>query len=194
MTLNKCDTVIIVGDSPFLDSVESKLHYVLDRYHSIGINGVVKKCNVSEHAFLDRQVIPLTNLKKDIKTVSLKYYGDLIQKEDKELYNTFSFDFQLHSSKDLYKDGKLPWCGFTHDYAISYCIYKGWKNIVLLGAADFVEGEHYSNRYLFKYSDNLKENSKKFIEEICTKRANIFTCNPNSYISLEQISIDALLK
>ena len=48
--------------------------------------------------------------------------------------------------KDLIKDRKLAWCGFTHDYAISYCIVKGYKNIVLAGASDFIGGGHFCNK------------------------------------------------
>lgn len=188
------DPIIIVGDSPFLKEVEDKVPYVLDRYYSIGINSVISKFKTSAHAFQDMQVALLTSKFSDIKAITISAHGALVKKDNKEFFNSYSFDVNNNTERDIIKDGKLAWCGFTHDYAISYCILKGYKDIVLLGSADFEKGGHYSNVREFKYSEVLKENSKKFIENFCSKRANIYTCNPDSILSVKRISVDDLLK
>ena len=188
------DTVLIIGDSPFLKEIEELLAYAIARYPSLGMNVIVKKYKTNVHIFQDSLFIPLTNSLKETKTITLQQYGDLIRKENKELHDSFSFDFKKDTPQSIVKGDKLAWCGFTHDYAISYCIYKGYKNIILIGAADFVQGPHYVHGDAFKYSNILKENSKKFIEEYCTKKANIYTCNPASYLNIQRIDINILLK
>ena len=188
------DTILIIGDSPFLGEVEGTLHYVLEKYPSIGINNAVRKYKVGAHAFQDAKFINLTNQYPNTKTVSLYTYGDMIQKVNKDLYDSYTFNFMKDTEENILKDNKLAWCGFTHDYVISYCIIKGYKNIVLVGAADFTGNRHYLTEEEFNYSEKLKKQSKRFIEEVCTKRVNIYTCNSNSILAVPRISINKLLE
>lgn len=187
-------TILIIGDSPFLGEVEEFLYYTIDKYPSIGINNAVRKYNVQMHIFQDVQFINLTNQYQNVKTITQYMYGDMIQKEKKELYNSYPFKFKENTVDDICKDGKLAWCGFTHDYAISYCILKEYQNIVLIGAADFTGKSHFLTEDEFKYSEKLKLQSKKFIEEICTQKANIYTCNPASILDIPRIEIKKLLE
>ena len=182
------NTIFIVGDSPFLGEIEDKIHYITEKYPTMGINNAIRKYNVSIHIFQDMKFVGLTNSYPEVKTVAPAWYGDLIQKGNKELVESYTFNFKTNTEEDIVKDGKLAWCGFTHDYAISYCIYKGYKNIVLVGAADFTGNKHYLTEEEFKYSEKLKLQSKKFIEEICSKKANISTCNPDSILEIPRIT------
>lgn len=182
---------ILLGDSPYLGEVEKTLQYALDRYYSIGINRIINKFRVQSHIFVDPLFLRLTNEHPELFTVSLYKYGDLIVKKNKELYNTYTFKFGEESI--LSRGNELAWCGFTHDYALSYLITKGFDDIILIGTADFVSGPHYSNPYDLKCSEKLKSNSKRFIEDICSKRALIRTCNPNSFLSIPRINIEELL-
>ena len=192
--MNIKDTIILLGDSPFLKEVENKLPYVLNKYYSIGINSIILKYKTTYNIFTDIYMAQFTNIYKDINTICPAYVGDLVQKENKELINTFSFNVRTNTEKDIVRKDSLAWCGFTHDYALSYCIMKGWKNVVLIGVSDFIEGTHYSRQdATFTYSEKLKVQSKKFIEEFCSKKITIKTCNPNSYLSVPYISIDELL-
>ena len=184
---------ILLVDSPFLGEVENKVQYVLDRYYSIGINRIITKFTTSAHVFVDPAWIRMTNERPNLFTISLYQYGDLINKKCKELYDSYTFDFNKGTSKELLKNNALAWCGFTHDYALSYLISKGYDDIILIGTADFTSGLHYSNPYTLVCSDKLKLKSKKFIEEVCCQRANIVTCNSNSILDIPKISIDKLL-
>ena len=186
-------TVLIIGDSPFLGEIEGTIHYAIEKYPSIGINNAIRRYKVGTHAFQDAKFIKLTNSYQDVKTLSLYMYGDLIQKENKELYDSYTFNFKNNTENDILLGGRLAWCGFTHDYVISYCIMKGYKNVVLVGTADFTGDQHYLTKEEFKYSEKLKINSRRFIEEVCTKRVNIYTCNPNSLIDVKRISVETLL-
>lgn len=184
------DRAIVLGDSPFLEEVEDVLHYVLDKNYVLGINHVITKCRVDMHVFTDTNLIPLTNKYYDLNTLTLYQYGDLVRKRHKTLIDTFAY-------KDDYcwKDGdKLAWCGFTHDYAISYLISQGCKEIVLLGAADFINGNHYTHDWVFKRSEKLQDKSIKFIEDCCNMYVDIKTCNPNSVIKIPYIPVEDLLK
>ena len=187
------ETVLIIGDSPFISTVEDKLQYAIERYYSIGINNIIKKFPTNAHIFQDLPFINLTNLYKDMKTITLATYGDAIQKDNKELFDSYPFDFRIYNENDICRDGRLAWFGFTHDYAISYCIHKGFKRIILIGAADFTKGKHFMTEDEFNPSQTLADFSKKYIAEVCTKRADILTCNPESSLEIPRISIDELL-
>ena len=188
------ETVLIIGDSPFLGEIEAQLHYAIEKYPSIGINNAIRKYNIKTHIFQDDKFVNLTNQYLDIKTVAPAWYGDMIQKENKELIGSYPFKLKEHTEEDIVRNGKLAWCGFTHDYAISYCIMKGYKNIILIGAADFTGTRHYLTEEEFKYSENLKLQSKQFIENFCSKKARISTCNPNSILKIPRIKIEELLE
>lgn len=186
--------ILIIGDSPFLGEIENKLHYLLELYPSLGINNAIRRYNIQSHIFQDMKFVTLTNRYSEIKTVSLFMYGDAIQKENKELIDSYTFNFKKDTCADLLKGSRLAWCGFTHDYAISYCITKGYTDIILAGTADFIGKQHYITSEIFSPSEKLVRLSKKFIEEICTQRANIYTLNPNSSLDIPKIDIDSLLK
>ena len=187
-------TILMIGDSPFLGEVEEHLHYVIDKYPSIGINNALRKYNVQMHTFQDAKFINLTNQYPEVTTITQYAYGDMIQKEKRELYDSYIFKLKENTAQDIFKNRKLAWCGFTHDYILSYCIMKGYKNIILIGTADFTGTKHFLTNEEFKYSEKLKFQSKKFVEEVCTQRANIYTCNPASILEIPRISINELLE
>lgn len=190
---NKENTVLIIGDSPYLADIEDKLAYLIERYPSLGINNIIRKYPTQIHIFQDMPFCALTNQYPDIKTVAPAVHGDLISKENKELIDSYTYNFFVNNSKDIYKNGRLAWCGFTHDYAISYCIHKGYENIILIGAADFTQGKHYMTDAEFSPSQVFSVNSKNFIEKACTQRANIYTCNSDSWLNVLRVSPDKLL-
>ena len=181
--------ILILGDAPFLREIEDKINYVTNRYYTIGINRVINHFNIQKHIFTDFSMIGCSNKYYDIPAITLYSHGDLVRKAQKELINTFSYN----EDGEIQKDGKLAWCGFTHDYALSYCISKGYKEVVLIGAADFVGDGHYSIPAEFKRSQKLQEKSINFINNVCTKYLDVYTCNPNSSLSVPRISIDELL-
>lgn len=187
------NTILIIGDSPFLGEVENLIHYAVEKYPSIGINNAVKKYKVQAHIFQDEKFVGLTNQYQKVKTIAPAWYGDMIQKKNKDLVGSYPFRFKENTEDEIFFNNRLAWCGFTHDYAVSYCIKNGYENIVLIGAADFTGNKHYLTNEEFKYAEKLKMQSKKFIEEICTKKANIYTCNPDSILEIPRITLDTLL-
>lgn len=181
--------IIILGDSPFLKEIEDRVNYVTDKYYTLGINRVINHFRVSKHIFTDFSMLACTNRYPNTPTVTLYVHGALVMKPQRELINTYNYE----DDDKVQKDGKLAWCGFTHDYALSYCISKGYKEVVLIGAADFEGFGHYSTPAEFKRSSVLQKKSINFIENVCTKYLKVYTCNPNSALSIPKINIDDLL-
>lgn len=184
------DTMLIIGDSPFIKQVEDKIQYVISRYYSIGINSVLNKFKTSYHAFIHASMIPYSNDKTEIKIICPYYLGDRVRSSNVEFYNIFKLD--TFKETKIFKDNMLAWGGYTHDYAISYCIHKGFKNAILIGAADFIEGNHYSRPDKFIFSTKTKNDSKRFIK-FCKSKINLYTCNPESSLDIEKININTLL-
>ena len=183
------ERAILLGDSPFLTKVEDILHYVLDRNYVMGINYIIQKCKVDTHVFTDSTLIPITNKYYDLDTLTMTSYGDMVRKRSKTLVTTFTYE----GDYCIKKGDKYAWCGFTHDFAISYLISKGVKEIILLGAADFINGNHYTHEWNFKRSNKLQDKSIRFIEDCYNQYVDIKTCNPESLIKVPYVNIEELL-
>lgn len=187
------NTVVVIGDSPYLNEIPV-VHFIAHKYKSYGINRVINKVRCTNQVATDLNIIANTsNKNKEIPILTLYAWGDFVKVKQKDLLNTFSYDFE-RDDKQLFKDNKLAWCGFTHDYVLSYlCTHTSYENIVLIGAADFIKGKHYSNSEDFTYGRILKDRSKYFIENVCTQYKNIYTCNPDSYLDIPKVVIQDLL-
>ena len=184
------DTMIILGDSPFIEQIEDRVQYVLSKYYSIGINTVLSKFKTTYHAFIHFSLIPYSKDNPEIKIICPYYLSDRVRKTNVEYYNIFKLD--IPKETEVYKENALAWGGYTHDYAISYCIHKGFKNVILIGAADFIEGKHYSRPDKFIFSNKTKNDSKRFIK-FCSSKINLYTCNPESELEINKIDINTLL-
>ena len=187
------ETLILLGDSPFLTEIQDKILYVLNRFPSMGINAAVLKYPVKYHVFSDLRVAYLSNKFPNVMSVTNKACGSLLKKDAKELIDSYSFSIKEGTSSDIIKGDKLAWCGFTHDYAVSWAIWKGFKKVILIGAADFVKGNHHVLGGSFKFSEVLAKNSIKFLSDICSEKIEIMTCNPDSVLRIPRISIEDLL-
>ena len=187
------DTIIILGDSPFIGTLQTELPVLLQKFYSIGINNIISRYHTNAHIFLDRHYVPLTN-RFPGKTITIQCYKGLILKEDKDLVDAFPFNSRKNTEQDICKGDKIAYCGFTHDYAISYCIKQGCRHIVLVGAGDFQKGPHFSHPNTFKFYNKADKNSKNFIDNYVTKVVDIKTLNSESYLAIPRISIDDLLK
>ncbi len=184
------DTIVILGDSPFLQDIESRIPLILNKYTSIGINTILSRYKTTYHAYIHYGMVHYTNDRHEIGIICPNYLSDRVRKDNVEYFDIFQFN--IFKDKEIYQDGKLAWGGYTHDYAVSYCIHKGWKNVILLGAADFVKGEHYSRPDKFIFSNKTKADSLRFLK-FCNKKANIYTCNPESELEINKIDINMLL-
>lgn len=191
--MNNAETLIVLGDSPYLGEIQGNLRYLIDLYPSIGINVVIIKYPTKFHIFQDFRISYVANQYPDICSITTRATAPLITKENKEIIDSYPYSFEKNTSDDIIKDGKLAWFGFTHDYAVSWGIWKGFKRIILVGAADFIKGPHHTLGGDFKFSQALADKSIKFISEVCSKKADIYTCNPASALRVPRIKLEDLL-
>ena len=193
-------TALIIGDSPLIKKVEYELPYILNKYFSLGINRIIQMYPTSKHIFLDVGMINITNKYQNIPVITVPQYDPLIITKERELINTFCNPVDLiydclQDIKIINQYGELAWCGFTHDYAISYLIHQGYKNIVLIGTADFTLGTHYINKnVVFHRSDRLQKHSIQFINYLHQAHyATFYTINENSPLNINYITVEDLM-
>lgn len=193
--LNPKETLILVGKSPILDDpeVNSALRKALLKYTSIGINQASYLFKTNYFAFVDSD---------------LKHYYNVIHPNTKiitiPLNVTSQFDcecceiFTPKKDEDcLIKEGRLAYCGFTHDMCLSWAYSKGFKNVILFGVADFTK-DNYSARcnnlfhckQEFTPADVAISSSANYINTVFSKYLNIYTVNPNSLLSIPRISLE----
>lgn len=82
-------------------------------------------------------------------------------------------------------DGKLLYYGFTHDFVISWGLAKGFKRIVLVGTADFLDGGHYNSDDIFAPNKKCIIDSMDYINSL----DNVYTLNPKSKLQVKRIKI-----
>jgi hypothetical protein len=194
---------LILGDSPIIQTIEKYIPNLLFLYPSIGINRIIRKFQTTKHIFVDDRILPVTNEFPNMPVITIKQNGSKVNKpkELKELINVYSphnnsfvktintDNIEVENSK-----GELLWYGFSHDYAISYLIRKGYDMIVLVGTADFIDGNHYvANQEYFQRSNRLQNYSKQYIEYVNENIIPIYTINPNPIINIPTITIEELI-
>lgn len=193
----KENTIIIIGKSPILDDpkIFSKAKTVKAKYHTIGINQAAIIFNTEYLAFVDapiklhyNSIHPNTKIITQINHATEKFQGDFL-----ECYVPKDYD------KDgPFKDDKYAYCGFTHDMCLSWSVKQGFKNVILMGVADFSHNNTYlkefdkfvDSRKDFRHSDKMEAKSIKYINEVFTKYINIYTINPESKLNIPRITID----
>lgn len=192
------NTVIIIGKSPIIDDVNiyTKLPDLQSKFHNIGINQIAIPLRTEYIAFVDKKAI-----------ISLKYIhlSTKIISIDKNATTSFEGDFyrsdHIPLDKPPFYNNTYSYYGFTHDICISWAYKNNFKNIILVGVADFTENSVYSSftdglpnmNSNFHYHNDCKAKSIKFIEN-AQKYINIYTINPKSVLNVPRISLDLLLK
>lgn len=196
--MNKKDTVVLIGRSDFLDTKACmNFEYCTEIYDCGTINWASTRYYGKYCFFLDHYVWRMCHDKilgkpKFItSSMNLGYVKDYPH----EIFE----QHRMYTKPDIYTDKTLLSAGFTHDFAISYLIKCGYKNIVLAGCADF-ETKTYAKQMNvkedinWKYSEKVKINSLYLINNIFSKHVNIYTLNPNSVLNVKRITVKQLLE
>ena len=189
---NQKNTLIIVGRSEIVGAKFQYLLYFNELYPTIGINNMNPKFHPKYTMFVDAKMGPINNIvNNNIDTTILTSLNNLNRVPDNIPTQWFKYEFMGNSDKP-YTGDILHFCGFTHDVAISYGIQQGYKNIILFGAADFSK-HHYDDNTKFTRGKGIETQSIRFIEDVFSKYANVYTLNPDSVLNVERISFDRLL-
>lgn len=193
-------TLLLIGRSPILDSTSEHVNYLVDLYPSIGINSISTVVNTKYCAFLDDSFKSYINkVPKDTELITLEKNIVLSERWVGHFYETFRPSIRDYTKDLVVSEGKLAYFGFTHDMCISWAVLNGYKNIVLIGAADF-DSEVYADldanvhTPVFIRNDGVRDSSIDAIENFYSKHINIFTVNENSMLKVPRITIDELYK
>ena len=101
--------------------------------------------------------------------------------------NSESYELQTGNAPVI--DGKLKYCGFTHDFVLSWCVMHNVKNVILIGVADFATDKHYNSSESFNPSESCIQESINYINSL---PLNIYTINPKSKLSVHKIKLEEL--
>lgn len=195
--MNKEDTIILIGRSDFLDSDKCyNLLYCTEKYDCATINWACTRYYSKYCFFLDSYVWKMCHNKVlgKPKLITSSINAGLVQAYKHEIFD----QHRMYASMDIWRDKTLLGAGFTHDYAISYLIKEGYKNIVLAGCADFVtkdyaKGMNVKEGIKWNYSDKVKINSMYLINNVFSKYIKLYTLNPDSELKVNRITVDELL-
>lgn len=194
MKFNKSNTLIVLGKSSILDdeTIKDCVNELKTRFHVVGINHSAVLFKTEYMAFCD---------------YGLKVFYDQIHPNTKlitlDVYATEKFRGDYHHIY-LYKEGdppfketQLAYAGFTHDMVISWACFKGYKNVILIGAADFTGDGTYlkgyeklmNKKYKFEPGRKYVELSKSYLNSVNGSSINLFTVNPESTLGVKYINI-----
>lgn len=168
------ETVVIIGRS---EIVTPKILEIVRNIKCIKIAINQYLDFVDYIAFVD---MPMSKFNGDKKALTLKCFN---------VDNSESYELQTSDLPIV--DGKLKYCGFTHDFVLSWCVMRKVKNVILIGVADFCTDKHFDSNQKFNPSKSCVTDSINYINNL---PLNIYTVNPKSKLNVRKITIEELKK
>jgi S-adenosylhomocysteine hydrolase len=182
------DTLILFGRSMFINKIKKHIPDLIKKYDSLGINTFYESYpNINAVIFYDKTAAPTRQIDNLIIT-DRKNADTVIHQKNKELYEVVT-----NREEFSIKQGVINFYYFTSSMAINWAYLKGYKNVVLCGI-DLMNNLHFDNDFKSDLSDGVQAETKKYMENICTKYINLFQLNPESDLKIPKINIDNLLK
>jgi len=182
------DTLILFGRSMFINKIKKHIPDLIKKYDSLGINTFYESYpNINAVIFYDKTAAPTRQIDNLIIT-DRKNADTVIHQKNKELYEVVT-----NREEFSIKQGVINFYYFTSSMAINWAYLKGYKNVVLCGI-DLMNNLHFDNDFKSDLSDGVQTETKKYMENICTKYINLFQLNPESDLKIPKINIDNLLK
>ena len=166
------ETVVIIGRSEIVTSEILEIARNI-KGTKIAINQYLDFADYI--VFID---MPMSKFIRNKKALTLKFFN---------VPNSESYELQTGNVPVI--DGKLKYCGFTHDFVLSWCVMHNVKNVILIGVADFATNKHYNSSESFNPSESCIQESIKYINSL---PMNIYTINKNSKLSVRRLKIKEL--
>ena len=193
--MNKNDTAIIFGRSPFINVVKEFIPELIRKFpFCIGCNSFFQNYpEVPYSAFIDSNQAKLfidysgTILTPKSNIESLRYFPNkkktfFIDKfEEEELWRKDEHAFRLYD---------------TPSFIMSLAIKKGLKNIILIGV-DYNpnnKGHFNDDKNMTWIEDKKFLESREFVENKINQYINVYVTNPDSIIRVPFINVKDLLK
>ena len=172
----------------FINKIKKHIPDLIKKYDSLGINTFYESYpNINAVIFYDKTAAPTRPIDNLIIT-DRKNADTVIHQKNKELYEVVT-----NREEFSIKQGVINFYYFTSSMAINWAYLKGYKNVVLCGI-DLMNNLHFDNDFKSDLSDGVQAETKKYMENICTKYINLFQLNPESDLKIPKINIDNLLK
>lgn len=193
MALNKEDTLILFGRSPFINQIRNYIPDLIKNWHTMGINYFCDTFPDVEYVLFYDDIVP--NVKDSVIVTDKQNY----ENENRKSYQLC----RTHQKIELYKiqekrnrfseeEGTLSYCAHSPSIALDWAYQKGFKNVVLVGI-DLVRGTKHFDSEDYIFGEYAIQAARKHLVNIATKYLNIFQLNPESDLGLEKIGIDDLL-
>src|SRR5574344_211547 len=191
--INKNNTAIIFGCSPFINKISEKdINYLIENYYHIGINNFIHKySNIKNILFSDYGVYDWIKDKINNQNIiiSKTAYHHNFELENREKPENIEFIFD--ASSEIFHDlSKNMLCMFKTSAlpAINYSYLKRYKNIILCGV-DLTENwnhfyEHAQINRTPKRISQMRELLYKFKNYV-----NLYQLNPESDLNIEKITM-----
>ena len=193
--LNKNNTAIIFGCSPFINKIpQEKINYLIDNYYHIGLNYFITKYpNIKNILYYDGGVYSnIKHLLQDKNIIVSKFAFNIDSKtEPVPQNNLYIYD----KSIEIIHNINLHKLGFNKNSshpAINYAYLQGYKNIVLCGIDLTSDWSHFYNNGLneiqsIKYINKVRNYIYEFKDYV-----NLYQLNPESDLNIKKINIGEL--
>lgn len=198
--INKLNTAIIFGCSPFINKISEKdVNYLINNYYNIGLNNFVMKYpNTKNILFADYCAYDWikNNIQDKNIILSKTAYDFNFIKENRE--KPKNIDFVFDASSEIFHDlslNKLCMFKTSAHPAINYAYLLGYKNIILCGIDLTQNWNHF---YSEQYSLNdiirspIRVNRIREILYQFKDYVNLYQLNPESDLDIEKITMENL--
>ena len=190
MNINKQNTAIIFGCSPFINKVpKSDINYLIENYYHIGLNNFIHIYpNIKNVLFSDYGVYDWIkpNLNNQNIIISKTAYDFNFIKENREKPKNIEFIFDASSEifHDLslnklcmYKTSALP--------AVNYLYLKGYKNIILCGVDLTHNWNHFYSGNDIIRTPNRIDRMRNILYQF-KDYVNLYQLNPDSDLEIKK--------
>lgn len=184
--MNKEDTLIIFGRSPFINEIRKDIPEIIKNWHTVGINYFCETFPDVEYVAFYDNILPII---KD-STIITDYQNkdnEVVKSHNHLLYYVKKDDWCFSECEPT-----LHLCVHTPSMVMNWAYLKGYKNVVIAGIDLIPDTPHFdSSKKIF--SERSIEVARRHLEKVCTKYLNVYQLNPNSYLDLPKLSINSLL-
>src|SRR5574344_239960 len=198
--INKSNTAIIFGCSPFINKISEKdINYLINNYYHIGLNNFIHIYpNIKNILFSDYStygwIKSYLNNQNIIISKTAYHHNFELENSEKPKNIEYIFDARSEIFHDLSLNMLCMFKTSAHP-AINYAYLLGYKNIILCGVDLTQNWNHF---YSEQYSLNdiirspIRINRIREILYQFKDYANLYQLNPESDLDIEKITMENL--
>ena len=201
--LNKKETLVLFGRSPFINEIKEEIPLLIHEYDTMGCNFFCNTFPDVKYVIFYDDIVPTVSKDSTIIT-NILHYKDPRKKSCKlcRTHKNIQFYVINRVKREIgfskFKDN-LNFYIHTPSMALNWAWQKGYKNVVLAGIdLNYNKPEHFDSnnspdQCKFTLREDATLNSRWHLENIATKYLNLYQLNPESTINIPKISVEELL-